>query len=331
MKAKRYIYAALGALVLAAGCFSTYRVLNRPMSLPEFPHVEDGMPAAVLELEPDFAYRTGDIIGVRIYIRQPAGISCDTRNLLVNGDTKVVGQESKVELLPDGSSVLRLDVKLQNFVFSQKVKAGLKIEYRVAGSRERKELQLPELEYSTSRTFDGDQSTKHPKDPPYVYETTYGWLFTVGVATVALSLMACSFWYLLKRPVLRKGWWKKDPLLPDTDAWKEAVAQVHCILERLKAGEPQLPLVTNLDGLLRRLYNLDAVTVQDLEKLADKEHPELMSMTLASQFCQQVIYAAKPLSASEIGKLCELVVEALAVLPRANWKGWLESWSEGKN
>ncbi len=315
MKAKRCFYAALALALLAAASFSAYRQLCRPMSVPEFPVAAEDKPSAVVELEPDFGYRTGDIIKVRIYIRQPAGIKCNTKSLLVNGNTKVRDVAVASRAFPDGSEVLRLDAQLQNLVFEQKVSANMKIEYSVGGSRKRQDFQLPDLEFSTSRTFDGDQRSKHPKDPPFVFISSYGWLMNIAVASIACAAMVASFWYLLKRPVLkfRK---KKEQLIPGSDAWEKAIKQVRKIVEQLKAGEEQPEHMRALDGLMRRLFNVDAVTVQDLMARADAESPDLMSLTLVSQYCQRVIYASLLLTPAELSNLGELVEEAIGVLPR---------------
>lgn len=313
MKLKRCIYSALALMLVAAAGFSVWRSTNRPMALPEFPHSEGFVPAAVVEVEPDFGWRTGDIIPVRIYIRQIDGVECDTKSLTVGGDTRLREFTVRQELMPDGARVLRIDLQLQAFVWQQKVKGSLKIDYRVAGSRERKPLLLPDLEFSTSRTYDGDKTSKHPKDPPPVFVTGYDWLVTLGLGTVGLCVTSCAFWYLLMRPVKRRA--KKEKLVPNTPEWNAAVMQVTAILEKLKAGQAQEPLLRALDKLLRRLYNMDAVTVQDLQAMAEKQSA-LMPLTLASQYCQNTIYSGKLLERTEIDNLAELVNEALGALPR---------------
>lgn len=315
MKAKRWFYAGLALALVAAASFSAYRQFCRPMSVPEFTSAPEDKPAAVVELEPDFGYRTGDIIKVRIYIHQPAGIKCNTRSLLVNGNTRLRDVSVATRDFPDGSQVLRLDAQLQNLVFEQKVAANMKIEYVANGSRKRQEFQLPDLEFSTSQTFDGDQRSKHPKDPPFVFISSYGWLQTIAVASVACAVMLSSFWYLLKRPTL-KFKKKKDTLVPGSDAWEDAIKQVRKIVEQLKAGGEQVELLRGLDGLLRRLFNVDAVTVQDLMARTDNGSPDLMSLTLVSQYCQRAIYAGLLLTPAELSNLGELVEEAIGVLPR---------------
>ncbi|MBX9689545.1 MAG: hypothetical protein K2X27_22740 [Candidatus Obscuribacterales bacterium] len=302
-------------LLVAAASFSAWRYFVRPMQVPEFPTVAAGLPAAVVQMEPDIGWRTGDILPVRIYIHEPSGIVVDTRSLMVNGDTRLRDSKVRIQAMPDGSRVLQLDVELQSFVFEERHKAELRVDYRVLATKERKVAILPALEFSSSRTYDGDKTTKHPKDRPAVYAESQGYILTVGLAALGLFGLLSSFWYLLMRPVYRR---EKAPLMPDTDEWREAVRQVHAILARLKKGEAQVPLLTGLEGLLRRLYNLDAVTVTELQVLSDGAHPALQPLTLVCADCQRSIYANLPLSQKELSNLGELVLEALAALPRFN-------------
>src|SRR5215470_10514163 len=128
---------------------------------PQFPQSAEPAPQVVVQVDRDFAWRTGDHIPVSVFIKLKPGVAVDLNSLAIEGDFEIAGNpEIFVREERDGTRLIRLLVTLQSFNLKPKLELKANLSYQLAGQREPRVVSLPGLEVYTSRTWDGRPEIK---------------------------------------------------------------------------------------------------------------------------------------------------------------------------
>jgi hypothetical protein len=249
---------AIAALVLgiAGGSIAGYSWYKNHV-WPSFPAAQDqadpATPQALIVLGRDYAYRTGDLVEVKLYLKQKPGTVVDCQTLAIN-DTFELAQKPVVrqKLLKDGSTVYSIDLTLQSFK--------VELDHTLTGSvswkngSQRNELTLPETHIFWSNTYDGRKKLMEGGDPRvsiYWYGTRY----------VLPMLLAGIVWLLLLLPAIKA--WRRSRIKPVVI--DHARLRTVKILEKFKAGAISKEEHLELDGLVRDRFKIGPVPASQLE------------------------------------------------------------------
>src|SRR4029450_9053170 len=168
---------------------------------PEFPPAADSAPQVVTQVEPDFAWRTGDRIPVHIYVREQPGTQIDLNSLAVEGNFHVRGQpDIFVRDFKDGSRLVHIKLNLQSFNVAEQWTFKAMMSYTVAGSRESYAAKLPETVLYTSRTWDGRMELKDGRLP--VVHGLHYWT-TAAALLAGLGGLIFALWYLRRLRLMK--------------------------------------------------------------------------------------------------------------------------------
>lgn len=331
MTKKRWLLGGcLAALLVAAGYLSYAR--NSAVKWPAFPEVHNA-PVAVSDLLPDFAWRTGDVIPLTVFVKEAPGTAVDLKSLQLKGDAQLRAYKITVETQPDGTRLIKISIEVQCFALKQPVwKVIPVVTYREGDKQERKVMELPEFEIGSSNTFDKrkiervlpngnkiEMKDGHPKEQPFVYLVSNTWMWDVAYATVALMVVAVCIRVIHKRDKGKKGPVNDKPLELFSDEWAWTVEDVQAAVKLLQEGNAEKETYIRVQRGLLRLYRLDSVPLPEIQAAADGPCPGLMSMMHIVGFCHDVIYGrTEKLDYKDVDKIAELLPEALSVAPHFN-------------
>ncbi|MBY0552811.1 MAG: hypothetical protein K2W95_36345 [Candidatus Obscuribacterales bacterium] len=327
MNKKRWLLGGcLAVLVVVAG----YTCLRgSAMKWPAFPEAHSA-PVAVSEVLPDFAWRTGDVIPLTVYVKEAPGTAVDLKSLQLKGDAQLRGYTTAVEEQPDGTRLVKFDIEVQCFALKQPTwKVVPVITYREGEKKERKPLELPEFEIGSSNTYDKrkiertlpngqkiEMKDGHPKEQPFVYLVSNTWLWDIGYATLAVMVIAACGWVIHSRDKSKKVTGADKPLEVFSDEWAETVEDVKAAVALLQEGNTEKETYVRVQRGLLRLYRLDSVPLPEIQAAADGPCSHLMSLMHIIGFCHEVIYGTREhLDVQEVEKIAELLPEALDVAP----------------
>lgn len=328
MNKKRWLLGGcLGALLVALAVTTYMR--TAAMKWPAFPEAHS-IPVAVSEVLPDFAWRTGDLIPLTVYVKEAPGTECDLKSLQLKGDAQLRGYKTAIEKQPDGTRLIRFDIEVQCFVLKQPTwKVVPVITYREGDKKDRKPLELPEFEIGSSNTFDKrkiertlpngqkiEMKDGHPKEQPFVYLVSNTWMWDIGYATLAFMAFAAAIRVISTRDKRKKTSKPNQPLVVFSDEWGRTVEDVKEAVKLLQDGNTEKETYVRVQRGLLRLYRLDSVALPVIQAAADGQCSHLMSLMHILGFCHEVIYGLREsLDTPEVEKIAELLPEALEVAP----------------
>lgn len=235
---KRLIYALIVLGLLGAIAFGLSQSLKP--TWPEFSSTESSEPQVIMNtVGRDYAYHTGDLIEVDLYVRQQPGTEVNPFSFTIDGDFELAQKpEISQKRQEDGSVVYRFPLKVQCFIPKEKLELKGAISWRI-GEEERQELTLEPLHIGWSNTYDGRSKLMEGEDPTipvYWYATRFGLPLAIG------SLIYLTFLTL----AIRK--WCLRPRQPAVDPKK---TRAITLLKQVKDGKCSRDEYQELDTLLR--------------------------------------------------------------------------------
>ncbi|MFA6210560.1 MAG: hypothetical protein WC714_14115 [Candidatus Obscuribacterales bacterium] len=236
-----------------------------------------GEPKVVVVLKRDYAYHTGDLVKVYVFLKQSAGTVIDPQTLLVNGDFDLVENSSAQKKLDDGSTIYRLDLTVQSLKVAPKVVFTGTVSWKAISANDgaasnartgantsansaanpvavkRNDLTIPATPVFTSNTYDGRPNLMEGDDPRvsvWWYGARYVVPLVVGSVLFLIVLVGAIKAYLRSRI---------KPVVVD-----HARARAVEILAAIKSGTCSRAEHLELDGLVRQRFKTGPVPVSQL-------------------------------------------------------------------
>lgn len=287
----QFVALAVGVLILAAGVLTALYWSKRTV-WPQFPQGVDSAPQMIVEVEPDFSWRTGDLIPVHIYIKQQAGTSVDLNNLELEGDFEPdIQAEVYVLDRKDGRRYIHINAVLQSFKVDKKLGLQVKVPYLVSGQKERQLAVMPVLELHTSLTWDGRQELK---DGPlaavqgYHYVRSALWLVAGLGGFVGYVLLVLKF----NRRALQ-------PAAVELNRWERARVDFDAAWQLIDSGVGGEEPYRDIVRIIRRLYHIESRTVAEIPWELGHNHPHMKEILLIMRCCEKVLFSHATLTQSE--------------------------------
>jgi len=235
-------------------------------------------PQAMIVLARDYAYRTGDLVKVKLYLKQMPGTTIDCQTLAIN-DTFELAQKAVVtqKKLKDGSAVYRLDLTLQSFLVAKDLTFTGSVGWKKGDQRS--DVTIPETHIFTSNTYDGRKNLMEGGDPR-VSVYWYGARYVVPMVLFALVYL------LLLVPAVRAYLRSLvKPVVID-----HARIRVVDLMAKIQAGACSKAEHLELDGLVRDRFNLGPVPASQLElALVPPSLIEFLKLNEPAIYSQEVL------------------------------------------
>ncbi len=273
---------------------------------PEFPESKDQSPSVVVQVEPDFGYRTGDVIPVSIFVRENPGTEVDIASLALEGDFEIRGEPvlSRTSL-PNGGQGYCLQLQLQSFSIQPKLGSTLSFTWNVKGERQWKEMKAPLVDVFTSLTWDGERKEIQPG--PMVYLTSNHLYVSIGMLVGSVLLFFGCIVFQRYYDRLNAASEERRQASPRM-VCKRRIDAARAKIEAGDDGKENFRIITEA---LRQYLNLHSVLLTDVPA-ALEGNPYTKRVQASINLCERVVYTEDvKLTAGEMKYLWEFLDDIL--------------------
>jgi len=285
-------------VILAAVSLLGYEYWANEVVWPEFStnQASAQAPQAVLKIERDYGWRTGDVLPVELYIKETPGTRVDLAAITMQnqaGDFEVRDALSPVRTKSDdsGAHLIKAKFSVQSLNYGETRSLSLTLPYRVLATAETNTIQAPALVVHMSKTYDGRLDIQPLRtemlSPVWDYWQN-ALLFLLAAAMIFADVYLKSLHALLNRPAVTVTDQVRSTF---DDVWR-----------RLESGDCSKENYEELERLVRRLFNLEPQTRGQIELQVSTVHHrfEYEIITIIS-LCDKRLYDHKDLTAEEHG------------------------------
>lgn len=293
MNFKKIGFVIVVVLLLGAAGWFVYGT-GDGVDCPEFPQSSE--PAVIVQVEPDFGYRIGDLVPITVFIKEPPGTKVDVASMALEGDFEIRGEPTLTKhQLADQSSVYCLKLTLQSFNAKRKLGASMSMVWEVANDPELKEIRQTLVEVYTSYTWDGRPKIQ---DGPLPFRTNaYHWYVSAAILLLSFGGLVWSILY---------SWW--------VDKAKAAYARqvynspamvckrkVDAALAKIETGDASESNFREIDVALRDYLGVSTVLLKHLPiVLVTAYRNHIMRVIIG---CEKVIYRKQTLTDQELRQM----------------------------
>jgi len=201
---RKYIPHLTALLAFLVGTATMLAIVSGGKSF-DSPHFRTSTsPQAVVQLERDYAYRTGDPITFTVFVDQPSGTEVDGSSFAVT-DTDEGDMEFSSQLLGsktggDDSMVLAVRVTLRKWSYEQTFTVKATMSYIVSSSGDTEALQVPDITLHMSPTWDGRKTLNQGDNRLRQDEKA-----NLNIILIAVGLFTSTCMVLFMRAARRKN------------------------------------------------------------------------------------------------------------------------------
>lgn len=304
-KFKRFAL-VLVALTLAAG---GYWLWSRDISWPQFPPSQHALaPQAVVSVNRDFGWRTGDVVPVKLFIKEKPGTAVDLDNIAVGGDFEVRGHArvAHTKSLDDGSRLKQVDFNVQSLNYGETRSLNVQLSYRILSSGEVDVAQSTPLVINTSKTYDGRPDIQ-PGSLDFISPVWDIWQ-TFSLLGLAVAMIVASI--LLRR-------YHTKHLVPELTAAEVWRQKFESIWQQIQSGDNSPVHYEELERMVRKRFGIEPQTRGQIELLvAQARHPYREEIITVISLCDRRIYDHQLLTEEEHKSVHESFVRILTNSPR---------------
>jgi hypothetical protein len=290
MKLIKLVAASMIVVLLAVGVLAVVYWPQRTI-WPAFPPSSNLDPQVVVQVEPDFGWRTGDHVPLVIYIKQAPNTTVDVNSLAVEGDFEIAKPlDVFVRDTKDGARYIRLNLVLQSVHVAPKLTLKANMSYSKNGENEVHAVSVPAVELYTSRTWDGREELK---DGPLGAKQGYHWYYTLG------ALLAGALGLYFSIGFLRKLRAEYVPPAVKLSIWQQSLLDFEVVWSRIQAGEDTEVEYKEIERIIRRLYRVEPRTLWEMQYDLGMNHPHYKQIKIILTNTGKVLYKQQVLSDAE--------------------------------
>lgn len=271
---------------------------SKPVQWPRFEQAQSGSPAAVIKLERDYGYRTGDIVPVEIFLQEQPGMKIDLDSLVFEGDFEVRGDATlQTRTAPDGQSTHYIKVDLQSLAVKDKLESGLSFVWESLADKKIHEWRADAaIKVSTSPTWDGRPNIRMGDRQ---LRTGFHWVYSGALIATSLFIMIWCNWVILRYE--RHGKIYDSSRRRYVNPAAELRARLCSTWQQITAGSTDIQLFTELNADLRKLFGIPTVPVENIPSQLNNSLAEPTQRVLFH--CEQVIFGHKSLAPEEMATM----------------------------
>jgi CspA family cold shock protein len=283
-----------GMLVVAlvVGCLGFAYWLNETV-WPVFPQAGQSAlaPQAVLRIERDYGWRSGDLVPVELFIKQQRGTTVDLDNLAVIGDFEIHDHPgaASVRMQADGSKLIRLRFKAQTLNYGETRSLALAMSYRIVATGEVDNANVEPAIVHISKTYDGRPDIQ--LGPLAMVFSAWDLFSDVLFIAVAIAMVFGAFYLWRLDAVLNK------PAQDFADALKDSFLSVW---QKIASGDVSPQNYEELERIIRRMFGLEPQTRGQIELMVvAAKHPFQDEIIAIISLCDKRLYDHQQLSEDE--------------------------------
>ncbi|MBY0549982.1 MAG: hypothetical protein K2W95_22095 [Candidatus Obscuribacterales bacterium] len=273
---------------------------------PQFPETQDKAPSVVSQLEPDFGYRTGDVIPVSIFIKEQLGTEIDISSIAFEGDFEIRGEPQIAQgQTPEGAKQYCIKLNLQSFSMSPKLRATMSMQWNLKGDRQWKEVKHSLVNAFTSLTWDGER--KEIQSGPLVVLSSWWKYFSPGLMVFAVLLFGGCLFY--------QRWFERAEAAREKKVQASARAvcktRVDTARKAIGQGDVSEAQYVAIAAALREYFNIESTVIAHIPQALGDHHPYKKRVQAAINLCERVAYKSVNLTAFEQKHLFEFLDDIL--------------------
>lgn len=273
---------------------------------PQYPETQESAPSVVSQLEPDFGYRTGDVIPVAIFVKEQPGTEIDISSLALEGDFEIRG-EPKIHRAgtEDGGQQYCIQLQLQSFSMSPKLRATMSMQWNTKGNRQWKEVKHSLVNAFTSLTWDGERK-EIQSGPLPVINSLWKYLSPALMVFAVLLFGACLFY---------QRWFERATAAREQKVQASArmvcKRQVDSARKRIEGGDLSEHHYVAIAAALRQYFNVESTVLAYIPLALGDHHPYKKRVQASINLCERVAYKSVKLTATEQKYLFEFLDDIL--------------------
>ncbi len=301
----------LGLLVAFSGAWFASR---EKVTMPQFAPTTSLAPQVVVEVEPDFGYRIGDLVHVTVYVKQQAATDVDLGSLALEGDFEARQDFDVVhKTSPDGARITRLKMVLQSFKYGDKLQATVSLPWQEVGNKQVNDFRAPLVTVHTSKTYDGRKAIQH--GPMTI---VYGWKIVTAIVCIIAGVAGIAgAWYWMRR--IRLAMPAIEEPLKAASPRTIAHLRFQTIWARIEAGDTSAANFQEIACIVREFLNVEAVVSDDVKDSLGNGHPHADQIMCVLTMCDRVMYKADELKPDELSRLKAAFEQFIMLQPFAVW------------
>lgn len=299
------VYIIVGAVLALVGVAALAWYSRQTNTWPQFPETKDSKPAMVVELEPDFSYRTGDPVPVVVYIKQQPGTTVDITSLALEGSFEIRGElDVKDHILEDGCKAFRIKLNLQSFQVTRKLAANISLVWQVDGEKDTREFREKLLEVYTSYTWDGRKQIKEGPLPP---ATGGHWPLTLLLVFGSAGVFVWGLLYLRRAEINRKEIKVREYRSPRALMKR----RVDAAWAKIAGGDLSPEHFTEINAAVRQCFDLETVLLKYVVYALGSGQVQAKQIHGILARCHSAMYSKKTLPTEELAMLRSLLDEVV--------------------
>lgn len=264
---------------------------------PQFAATENNAPATVVEVKPDFGYRTGDLIPVTLYIKEAPGTQVDIGSLALEGNFELVGEPDVfTKDLEDGSRLIRVRITLQSFAFAQSVSSRVSMIWTVDGQRDTFELPETVIKVYTSKTWDGREELQEGE--VHLLRSPTPWV-NLALFVLAVGGIIWTTRYIRRLIAGLPVEVIEVPVSPRILAKQ----RFDVVWAKIAAGDLSEENFKEINLILRQFLKIETVLRKFIPLAVGENHPYIEQIVLVFGHCERVMFEGDVLNAEELAAL----------------------------
>ncbi len=227
-------------------------------------------PQVVVELERDFAYRTGDPITFTVFVDQQAGTAVDETSFAVTdtnaGDMEYSSTLLDSKSLPNGSRLLAVQVTLRKWSYEQSFTVAATMSYIVSETGDTKALAVPAITLHMSPTWDG-RKTLNQGDAQLVKDSEA--ILNIILIGVGLGISIFALAYIRRARRNNSLARARQPRV--LTKLEQARQRYELVRDLIEGRDFRLAHYEELERIVRELFAVEALSTEKVVGALDTE------------------------------------------------------------
>lgn len=312
---RKYIPHLIALLAILVGTASVLAIIGDGKRF-DYPHFQASTaPQVAVQLERDYAYRTGDPITFTVFVDQPSGTEVDGLSFAVT-DTNEGDMEFSSLLLDskaghDGSKMLAVQVTLRKWSYEQTFTVKATMSYIISSTGDTEALQVPDITLHMSPTWDGRKTLNQGDSRLRQDETAY-----LNIILIAVGLLTSICMVLFMRAARRKNSCVRASR-PRVPTMLESAREGFELRRDLILGRDyRLEHYEELERIVRGLFEIETVTTDRVAaELTDSHRWAQDHVLTVLTHCDKRLYQDLSLTELEHARLFGAFEHLLTEMP----------------
>lgn len=294
--------AGIGASIVASGSGLTFPSLpsSNSVAYPSIEHTNElTQPASLLQVERDYAYRTGDPIDITVFVAEPDGISLDEQSFALS-DTKSGDIEFSAHVLgskqeSNGVRVVAVAVELRKWSYTASFTVEASMSYEDKSTGDTKAFALSPVTIHMSPTWDGRKQL-NPGNQQTIADEYEVWNYIFVATSLAVALAAVVFIRHARRINTRR----RPVFVRPLTQLEQAREDFELTRDLIEGRDFETARYEELSRTLRQLFAIESLpTNKALEKVRESRPWAYKDTALILAHCDRRLYGDVPLSAAD--------------------------------